>query len=168
MDIAKLAPVPLGVVQIWAGSSVPAGYELCEGQQLKISDYPELYAAIGTLYNDASSHTGSRYSTTNGYFRLPDLRGRFLSGYSTLDADYNSYGKAGGEKQHRLTLEEMPKHKHKYTLFTTGNNDYNRFSNKNNTDSPTDEVRESQEAGGGQPHENRPPYYTLAYIMRVK
>jgi microcystin-dependent protein len=26
----------------------------------------------------------------------------------------------------------------------------------------------STSAGGGQPHENRPPYYALCYIMRVK
>lgn len=179
--IALLAPPPLGIVQIWAGKTVPAGYELCEGQQLKISEYPALYAAIGTTYNNAYSYTGARYSTTSGYFRLPDLRGRFLVGYNVSDADYSTYGRVGGEKKHALTTSEMPSHSHAFkdyyypeahdgvnydTIITNnkiGSNktDYDNnhlFYYKHNTDS----------AGSGYSHENRPPYYSLAYIMRTK
>ena len=179
--IALLAPPPLGIVQIWAGKVVPSGYELCEGQQLKISEYPALYAAIGSTYNNAYSYTGSRYSTMSGYFRLPDLRGRFLVGYNASDADYNAYGRIGGEKKHALTTSEMPSHSHVFkdyyypeahdgvnydTIITNnkiGSNktDYDNnhlFYYRHNTDS----------AGSGYSHENRPPYYSLAYIMRTK
>ena len=79
--LAKIQRTPLGMVEIWAGSRIPDGYALCEGQQLKQSEYPELYKAIGSTYNNAYDCNGRKLSTTSGYFRLPDLRGRFVVGY---------------------------------------------------------------------------------------
>lgn len=168
LEIAKLAPPPLGIVQLWAGSKVPDGYELCEGQQLKITDYPALYSAIGTTFNNAYSSTGARYTTSNGYFRVPDLRGRFIVGYNASDNDYKTYGYVGGEKKHSLTINEMPAHSHQYEIYGFGGSDRNRWSGKNNHDSDTKDKFTSSSTGGGSPHENRPPYYVLAYIMRSK
>lgn len=181
--IALLAPPPLGIVQIWAGKTVPAGYELCEGQQLKISEYPALYTAIGTTYNNAYSYTGARYTTMSGYFRLPDLRGRFLVGYNASDADYSAYGRVGGEKKHALTNSEMPSHSHNVRDYyypeqtTTGGISGNEYVGGNRTGSAkTDndnnyllyKNHNTDSAGSGYAHENRPPYYSLAYIMRTK
>ena len=119
--LAKIQRTPLGMVEIWAGSRIPDGYALCEGQQLKQSEYPELYKAIGSTYNNAYDCNGRKLSTTSGYFRLPDLRGRFVVGYNVSDADYGSYGKVGGEKKHTLTVDEMPSHAHGENLWTGGN-----------------------------------------------
>lgn len=69
--LAKIQRTPLGMVEIWAGSRIPDGYALCEGQQLKQSEYPELYKAIGSTYNNAYDCNGRKLSTTSGYFRLP-------------------------------------------------------------------------------------------------
>lgn len=183
LEIAKLAPPPLGIVQLWPGKSVPEGYEICEGQQLKITDYPALYAAIGTTFNSAYSSTGSRYSTTSGYFRLPDLRGRFIAGYDVSDTDYNSFGKVGGEKQHQLTTSEMPSHTHLFRDYyyperiSSGGISGNEYVGGNRvgsgkTDSDNNYLlyksHYTDAAGSGYAHENRPPYYSLAYIMKVK
>ena len=119
--LAKIQRTPLGMVEIWAGSRIPDGYALCEGQQLKQSEYPELYKAIGTTYNNAYDCNGRKLSTTSGYFRLPDLRSRFVVGYNVSDADYGSYGKVGGEKRHTLTVDEIPSHAHGQNLWTGGN-----------------------------------------------
>ncbi|MDR2131029.1 MAG: phage tail protein [Odoribacteraceae bacterium] len=180
--IALLAPPPLGIVQLWAGASVPAGYALCEGQQLKIEDYPALYAAIGTTFNNAISHAGTAYTTTAGYFRLPDLRGRFVVGYSPVDNEYNAAGKAGGEKKHALTADEMPSHAHQvkdyyYTenLNEAGRDgsDYFAEGGLGSGDHDRDnhylyyQRHDTATRGGDVPHENRPPYYALAYITRT-
>jgi microcystin-dependent protein len=45
------------------------GWMLCDGSSLNISEYPELYVALGDLY-------GGNETT----FNLPDLRGQFLRG----------------------------------------------------------------------------------------
>ena len=127
--LAKIQRTPLGMVEIWAGSRIPDGYALCEGQQLKQSEYPELYKAIGSTYNNAYDCNGRKLSTTSGYFRLPDLRGRFVVGYNVSDADYGSYGKVGGEKKHTLTVDEMPSHAHGENLWTGGNGSWRSGGN---------------------------------------
>ena len=171
--LADMKPSPLGMVEMWAGKTVPAGYELCEGQQLKITDYPELYNALGSTFNNAYSATGTRFSTSNGYFRLPDLRGRFIVGYNVSDTDYGDYGKVGGEKTHRLSIDEMPAHTHGQNLWSEASGDWKsggRNSHPNSTShhDRTTAFGKTDSTGGGAAHENRPPYYVLAYIMKVK
>ena len=40
----------IGSVAMFGGSFAPTGWEFCEGQSLKISDYPDLFKLIGTTY----------------------------------------------------------------------------------------------------------------------
>ena len=171
--LAKIQRTPLGMVEIWAGSRIPDGYALCEGQQLKQSEYPELYKAIGSTYNNAYDCNGRKLSTTSGYFRLPDLRGRFVVGYNVSDADYGSYGKVGGEKKHTLTVDEIPSHAHGENLWTGGNGSWrsggsNSYPEAVSWHDRTTPFGTTDRTGGGSSHENRPPYYTLAYVMRTK
>ncbi|MDR2426785.1 MAG: phage tail protein [Endomicrobium sp.] len=63
--------VPPGTVIAYAGTNIPAGYLLCDGREVAISDYPDLFASIGSLYGTA----------TSGKFKLPNLQGMFLRGY---------------------------------------------------------------------------------------
>ncbi|MCM1302099.1 MAG: phage tail protein [Alistipes senegalensis] len=182
--LVALQRSPLGIVQMWAGAAVPAGYELCDGRELKIDEYKELYAALGTTFNRACDCNGNVYNTTQGYFRLPDLRGRFIVGYHPSDADYDSYGEAGGEKQHQLTVDEMPAHAHPtkdyYFAESYGNGatltgvDHVGKSVRGSGKSDGDNdylyyyTHATESQGGDAQHENRPPYYVLAYIMRMK
>lgn len=172
-EIATLTPPPLGVVQIWAGAKVPANYELCDGRELKITDYPELYAALGTRFNRSYDYNGKQYSTTSGYFRLPDLRGRFIVGYNVSDADYGSYGKVGGEKKHILSVNELPAHSHGQNLWAGASDDWkggghHSWPNATSYHNSTTPFGKTDNTGSGGAHENRPPYYTLAYIMRLE
>ena len=111
----------------------------------------------------------SGWALCNGSDGTPDLRARFVVGAG--GSGYNLGSKAG-EAAHKLTAEEMPKHRHSYSftgadlalVWASGNSLYcqhNQYSNNKN--SPWTDY-----AGGDQPHENRPPYYALCYIMRVR
>lgn len=60
--------------------TVPRGYLLCDGSELKVSEFPELYNVIGTIF-------GSSDSTK---FNLPDLKSRTLCG-SGDGYDFASY-----------------------------------------------------------------------------
>ena len=152
------------MVETWAGTDVPDGYALCEGQQLKQSEYPDLYKAIGSAFNNAYDCNGRKLSTTAGYFRLPDLRGRFVVGYNPIDGDYDEFGAVGGEKTHTLSVEEMPEHDHGLFLVNRGR----RFTGGGSANELNSGSGRTDAAGGGRPHENRPPYYALAYVMRTK
>ena len=66
------SPVPVGTVSAYGGDTAPAGYMLCHGQVLNISDYPDLYDVIGTAYGD-----GDGSGTT---FSIPDLQNKTTFG----------------------------------------------------------------------------------------
>ena len=102
---------------------------------------------------------------TNG---TPDLRDRFLTG---VGSSYK-LGDIGGENFHKITIDEMPKHNHSYVLDSEGV----RIGGNAVADAPGRanpfmgrySDLSTAYAGGDQPHENRPPYYAVYYIMRVK
>lgn len=182
-ELAAIAPPPLGLVEMWAGVSVPEGYVLCDGRALSAADYPELYTAIGTTFNTAMSSGGSLYTTEAGEFRVPDLRGRFIVGQHDSDDDYKRKGLGGGKKMVTLTEDEIPEHSHDVTDYyypersahiggnVTNNPATQKYGSKA-TDTDNDGMlyinHETGSVGEGAAHENRPPYYVLAYIMRVR
>jgi microcystin-dependent protein len=54
---------------MYAGTTPPAGWLLCDGASVSRTTYANLFAAIGTTYGG-----------TGTVFNLPDLRGVFLRG----------------------------------------------------------------------------------------
>jgi len=105
------------------------------------------------------------WAVCNGFNGTPDLRARFIV------AAGNGYaiGGTGGEERHKLTIEEMPSHQHEYKFKGADIDD--GWKNQNNLYSVSHtyvwNTAYTDYAGGDQPHENRPPYYALFYIMRI-
>jgi microcystin-dependent protein len=62
---------PAGVVLPFAGDTAPSGWAICDGSTISRTEYPELFAALGTIWGEGDG------STT---FHLPDMRGRFMRG----------------------------------------------------------------------------------------
>jgi microcystin-dependent protein len=91
--------IPVGAIQLFAGFTAPDGYALCEGQDLSIETYPDLFDILGTTYGS---------SVPGVTFKLPDLRTRVPVGRGT---GYDM-GDTGGAATHTLTVEEMPIHTH--------------------------------------------------------
>ena len=101
-----------------------------------------------------------------GGVRTPDLRGRFVVGYDPLHTDYNSVGNQGGLEAVTLGIEQIPPHDHNYnTLIDEDPLKYN-FTGRDNTKCAWKQYTTSK-SGGGEAHENRPPYYVLAYIIKL-
>src|SRR5262245_7481065 len=106
-DMPFSSVLPAGIMLPYAGATVPGGWLLCDGRQVLRSDFPALFAAIGTTWN-----TGTVDAL---HFCLPDLRGRVPAG---LDGGtgrlplFTALGHAGGESAHTLLLIEAPSHDH--------------------------------------------------------
>lgn len=100
---------------------------------------------------------------TNG---TPDLRGRFVLGESNSHA----MGETGGSEKVTLTEAQMPKHKHIYsrhgysTQYVNANLSNGDYKGANTLASSG---ANTTETGDSQPHPNMPPYYVLAYIMKL-
>jgi hypothetical protein len=46
-----------GSIHHYAGNTVPSGYLLCDGSTLNIANFPNLFAAIGTIYGGDGTTT---------------------------------------------------------------------------------------------------------------
>jgi microcystin-dependent protein len=113
----------------------------------------------------ASIPTG--WALCDGTNSTPDLRDRFVVGAgSTYSVD-----DTGGADSVTLTTSQIPSHTHSYTdsyvlqsaLVPGIDIDYN-----SNTYNPNGSLSKTTgSAGSGGSHENRPPYYALAYIMKT-
>jgi hypothetical protein len=143
--------VPSGLISMWSGlvSAIPNGWHLCDG--------------------------------TNG---TPDLRDRFIMG-AISDADV---GETGGQNEVTLTEAQMPVHDHGGITSSAGGHThkiplYNADGStkplagghyaypQGNADAKTATAGQHSHtissSGGGQPHENRPAFYKLAFIMKL-
>lgn len=100
----------------------------------------------------------------------PDLRTRFVVGASN-DDEYK-LNKTGGEAFHTLSVGEMPSHNHPYSFkgadVDAAWDDDNYFYNQSEKYGGNNNTKYTDYVGGGQAHENRPPFYALNFIMRIK
>lgn len=79
--LSTVPSVPAGAIFPFAGGTVPAGYLLCDGSEVLISSYPELFSQLKYAYRNTALLVGV------GTFALPDLRGRFPLGRDNMDND---------------------------------------------------------------------------------
>lgn len=156
LNTASTHYVPSGGIIMWSGSiaSIPSGWFLCNG--------------------------------SNG---TPDLRNRFIVGAG----DAYAVAATGGADSVTLTEAQMPAHTHTGSTNSAGDHNHTAairdawqgntvdnngggfmYVGQNNTNTYTTSTAGAHthtvtvgSTGGGTSHENRPPYYALAYIMKA-
>ena len=150
--------VPKGTILPWYGNadSVPNGYAICDGR--------------------------------NG---TPDLRGRFLVG---VDGSTYKLGSKGGEEKHKLVGAELPSQSVDLKGYLVNgwvsriaDNDTGLLHDDKKWGNPSGQlyfgyganavsmayivyyssISSAFSIGNDQPHENRPPYYAVRYIMKI-
>lgn len=150
--------IPSGVILLWSGSiaTIPTGWVLCDG--------------------------------TNS---TPDLRDRFVVGADADSGGDYAPNATGGAASVTLTTSQIPSHSHTATSTSSvtdpghshtyriinpsgGDGSSTRYGNDatGTTSTATTGISVSTSTsigntGGGSSHENRPPYYALAYIMKT-
>jgi hypothetical protein len=97
----------------------------------------------------------------DGWNPLVMAEGRFIVGSGSLGSDTYSLGATGGSARHVLTVNEMPSHTHSVSLGGSGPQTTGYAKGGGVSGAVT-----SAATGGGQPHENRPPYLALLYCQK--
>ena len=110
------------------------------------------------------------WALCDGTKGTPDLRGRFILSQGQGEGLTNrKMGDKGGVEKHVLSVSEMPAHRHKIrTGSGSGSTPAGRvtqWAQQNDNGFKDDDIIEN--TGGSQPHENMPPFYVLAYIMKL-
>jgi Phage Tail Collar Domain len=124
-EVAKVAlsahiEFPAGAIFPFAGpvDKIPAGWLLCDGQEYNQTDYPELFAVIGTYWGGPAPET----------FNVPDLRGVVLRGVNGSSSDAFSdpdttirisrhTGGAFGNSVGSYQADEFKSHKHQWKYY---------------------------------------------------
>jgi microcystin-dependent protein len=166
--------LPVGAIIMWNGTTVPAGWALCDG---------------GTYALDAG-----------GTISTPNLMDRFIVGADATGGTgaavgSYAYSNTGGANSVALTIAQIPSHDHSGTSGLGGAHSHtytdrymyisdwdviedcggcgtdlphNEQSGEGKTTGGAPDHNHSIPAeGGGAGHENRPPYYALAFIMKL-
>jgi microcystin-dependent protein len=142
--------IPVGGIIMWSGTiaNIPTGWALCNGS----NSTPDLRnkfvvgahsgAGIGTV-----ATAGPTFNATTGVL-----------------SDNYTPGNTGGETAHQLTIAELASHQHRW-----GTDDNSGAGGGGNPDANGGTVWKAytEATGGDNYHENRPPYYALAFIMRT-
>jgi len=154
---------PIGSIIAYGGATEPAGWIFCCGQEILRADYESLYDVIALRYGGASS----------GYFRVPDLRGRWPAGLDTGQSEFNNLGVMGGTKTHTLTTAEMPAHLHGVTVNyrAAGSVTPAAGTFAVPTTSSTvgfDRAMSTSNQGSGGAHNNLSPFTVINYIIRYR
>ena len=135
--------VPAGTVILFAGTTLPSRYILCDGRRVLKADYPKLWSAIGHTWALPTDTAAMKAD----YFRLPDLRECVAVGAGLQNSNPNGTGYyknttrvfeapeanpntgSGGTQTHDAYLlgtfkdDQFQGHEHDYYLFNhaTGN-----------------------------------------------
>jgi microcystin-dependent protein len=152
----------LGQILPVAFNYPPHGWALCDGQVLPINQNQALFSLLGTTY-------GGNGQTT---FALPNLRGRIsIHDGQGPGLPPHSLGEQAGAETVTLTANELPSHTHGVqgataasstspagTVFATGG----AYGAPTATPMHASTI---QAAGGGQAHDNMPPFLVIAWCI---
>ena len=121
--------------------------------------YPCPYMPIGSIYLSVNSTNPSTYF--GGTWE--QIKDKFL----LCCGNTYTAGSTGGEATHKLTVDEMPSHKHTNWTAQGGSWARETMCCGNTTDHSMADYNNTSYAGGNQPHNNMPPYLAVYVWKRI-
>ncbi len=159
----------VGEIRVFPFNFAPVGWAMCSGQLLPISQNTALFSLLGTQFGGNG--------TSN--FQLPDLRGSVpINQGDGAGLTSRVIGEVGGSPTVTLTVAEIPAHSHGVACAATGTADgpldaVFAGSQEGNAYAPPGTMVNMSAAavapaGGGQPHNNMPPYLVLNFCIALQ
>jgi microcystin-dependent protein len=180
--------VPKGTIVAFNGTVAPAGWALCNGE----NGTPDLRGRFIRMFStDLPPSDNDDNSTFNSYVKRyigPNVPDKEFNGnardFQLSWVQKLQLGDYGGTDLMRLIEKEMPSHSHSIGVGygDSGGCNIGLFSKdtlacarlgKNNDRQTSDDERGNgpmnyiNTSGGNESHNNTPPYYVLAYIMKL-
>ncbi len=152
----------IGEIIMFGGNFAPAGWAMCNGQLVPISENDALFTLIGTTYGGDGQET----------FALPNLQSRL----PMHQGSSHVIGEAGGTESVTLTTAQLPIHTHQPVANTSGNQ-----TTPNNgvwagggainafvaADPNGAMANVAGPTGGSQPHDNMVPFLVVTFCISL-
>lgn len=188
-----LAPVPSGTITMWSGSinQLPEGWVLCDGRRYNLDGTPNVNSTIGKLTPDLRDRFVVGYDEHVTAYDQPysDIGGLDRVRLDISEMPTHTHNVVS-DHSHSMLISQS-EHFHDIVFFTAGssmNNDsfvdvpngvstrfYTVGTSNTFTDVVTNTITSSNagsqisvgSTGSGEAHENRPPFYVVAFIMKL-
>ena len=179
-------------ITVTAGSNITLTHD--NASEFTISGVDAFPSGGIIMWSGAANAIPSGWVLCNGQNSTPDLRGKFVVGYSDTDNDFDVNDTGGSKDAVVVSHTHDLNHNHTYSSSTSSDgghshtwqrqdvsidNGYRPWPASNN-DVVSTNVQTSTDGdhghnisgntgnrGGGGSHENRPPFYALCYIMKT-
>lgn len=127
--------------------------------------YPRPYYRIG----DFLESTNPNNPGDDGYIGIWELygKGRVTVCIDSDDTDFDTIGKMSGEKEHTLTIDEMPKHNHNVNMCSSIGPYASPVRGSGNGQAWETSPNTISDKGNNQPHNNMPPYIVIYRWRRI-
>lgn len=182
--------LPRGIIVAWnppdpKNPKPPTGWALCDGKIYNGYKTPDLRGRFIRMYSNELYDTGQGkdlgWNARTFEMNIKNEGGKKISGNSSQDTSsiiLNHYiGDYAGTDHHYLDIKHLPNHTHKidsdYKLVgpsTSQNNatmGTSRGTYTGNEDAKQIKDLNTTSVGEGNGHNNQPPYYVLAYIIKI-
>lgn len=164
----------IGEIRMFGGNFAPRGNAFCNGQIISIAQNTALFSILGTTY-------GGNGTTT---FALPNLQSRAPMHFGQGPGlSQRSLGETGGVETVTLSTTQIPAHNHQATGLAAAGNQGSPAGatwatvNVGRNPAPLYAPAPSNttmnpaaiaQTGGGQPHENMPPFLAINFIIATQ
>ena len=177
-NLTGVQGVPTGCILLWSGAAnaIPSGFVLCNGS----NSTPDLRGKFVVGYHDGNGDydvgdTGGAETVTLTEAQIPSHNHTFSSSHTHGSGSYST--NTTGSHNHTWQRQDVGIN-NGYRPWPASNNDcksttVNTGSNGNHSHTITGTSGSGTasgttgNAGSGNAHENRPPYYALCYIMKT-
>lgn len=156
------------------------GWMVCDGRQLAISQYPELFAVLGFRYvhdGESTDLPTDPQAAAAARFRVPDYRGYFLRGVGGVDPDAGSRTSSSGATSAEvgsIQQHALQNHAHLYPQVSNATGGSGPavagVPTPGNHDGTTVEDPQPQGNAGElflSKHETRPKNVSVHYLVRI-
>eukprot|EP00028_Trichosphaerium_sp_Am-I-7-wt_P006033 CAMPEP_0168537840 /NCGR_PEP_ID=MMETSP0405-20121227/20660_1 /TAXON_ID=498012 /ORGANISM="Trichosphaerium sp, Strain Am-I-7 wt" /LENGTH=204 /DNA_ID=CAMNT_0008566665 /DNA_START=123 /DNA_END=733 /DNA_ORIENTATION=- len=151
------------ILEEWDKEVNKALFAQTVSQTLRQIEWDSLNRKISTVVEDGILTVHKLSKCPEGWVELENSADRFLMG-----AGSSELGELGGEKQHRLTIQEMPSHSHNPYVTSPRHKGGGISGWVLGNGGPSQGAQQVVNAAGeGKPHNNLPPYVTVKFCVKV-
>ncbi|WP_322154346.1 phage tail protein [Paratractidigestivibacter sp.] len=183
---------PTGAISMYAGTEAPAGWLMCDGSEVSRTEYADLYAVIGTAYGEGDGATTFCVPDLRGRFALGVGGEHAMGGTGGSETVALTEAQMPSHK-HGASSNSTGSHTHapggttkRFIASTSTDIDSEVFGDISGSGYKTPRFKDAYKsigraetasggshshtitvnnAGGGEAHDNMPPFVTVGYII---